>query len=218
LPPERPDESGGPRVQVYSGAGFGKVADFFGIDDPGFRGDARVAVGDVNGDGSGDLVVSAGFGGGPRISVSDGKALARGQLAALCHDFFLFEDTLRNGANAAAGDLDGDGFADVIGGGGPGGGPRVLGLSGQDLLREPGTEARVAANFFGSDVNNRGGIRVAGRNLDGDRRADLVAGDGTGAGSRVTGYLSKTVVPDATPPEQFALDAYPGFNGGVFVG
>ena len=49
-------------------------------------------------------------------------------------DFFAFEQTLRNGVFVAAGDLDGDGFAEVIAGGGPGGGPRVLALSGTDLL------------------------------------------------------------------------------------
>src|SRR5207248_6721301 len=58
-----PDEGGGPRVRVFSGKGFSQLADFFGIDDPAFRGGARAAVGDVNGDGAGDVIVAAGFGG-----------------------------------------------------------------------------------------------------------------------------------------------------------
>ena len=62
-----PDEGGGPRVRVLSGRGFGPVADFSGIDDPNFRGGARAAVGDVSRDGVADLVVAAGFGGGPRV-------------------------------------------------------------------------------------------------------------------------------------------------------
>ena len=61
-------------------------------------------------------------------------------------------------------------------------------------------------------------MRVAVKNLDGDARADLVVGSGTGAGSRVTGYLGKNIVADGTPPEQFAFDAFAGFSGGVFVG
>jgi hypothetical protein len=213
-----PDVSGGPRVRVFSGAGFGVVADFFGIDDPNFRGGARAGIGDVNGDGVGDLVVSAGFGGGPRVAGFDGLELSRGRFTRLFHDYFHFESALRNGIYVAVGDLDGDGSADVIGGGGPGGGPRVLALSGRDLLAAPATEADVVANFFGGDVNNRGGIRLVARDLDGDRRADLVVGDGTGAGSRVTGYLGKNVTLGATPPEQFAFEAYPGFEGGVYVG
>lgn len=33
-----PDQGGGPRATIYSGNGFGKIADFFAIDDPNFRG------------------------------------------------------------------------------------------------------------------------------------------------------------------------------------
>ena len=55
--------------------GFGLMADFFGIDDPDFRGGARAAIGDVNGDGIGDLVVAAGFLGGPRVAGFAGKSL-----------------------------------------------------------------------------------------------------------------------------------------------
>src|SRR6202012_5187147 len=61
-----PDESGGPRVEVYEGGDFAEVANFMGIDDPNFRGGARAAVGDINGDGHAEVIISAGFGGGPR--------------------------------------------------------------------------------------------------------------------------------------------------------
>src|SRR5207248_3357299 len=66
-----PDPGGGPRVRVFSGQTLAPVTDFFGIADPAFRGGARAAVADVNGDGTPDLIVSAGFGGGPRIAGFD---------------------------------------------------------------------------------------------------------------------------------------------------
>ena len=72
--------------------------------------------------------------------------------------------------------------------------------------------------FFAGDENNRGGIRITAKNLDGDNRADIVAGDGTGAGSRVTGYLGVNIPVNGTPPQDFSLDVFPGFTGGVFVG
>jgi hypothetical protein len=209
-----PDEGGGPRVRVFSGTGFNLIADFLGIEDPNFRGGARAAIGDVNGDGTGDLIVAAGFGGGPRVAAFNGVSIASGP-AKLFGDFFLFEPTLRNGVFVAGGDLDGDGFADVIAGGGPGGGPRVFALSGKSLISGNPTQL---ANFFAGDTGNRGGIRVAVKNLDGDAHADLVAGAGTAGGSRVTTYLGKNVPTDGAATEQLAFDAVPGFAGGVFVG
>jgi hypothetical protein len=211
-----PDEGGGPRCRVFDGkASFGLLADFFGIDDPSFRGGARAAVGDVNRDGVGELVVAAGFQGGPRVAGFDGKTLASGNPQRVFADFFAFEQTLRNGVFVTAGDLDGDGFAEVIAGGGPGGGPRVTAFSGKALLANA---YEMKANFFGGDEGNRGGIRVAVKDLDGDDRADLVVGAGSGAGSRVTTYLGKALSPAAAPPAHFDFDAYPGFAGGVFVG
>ena len=67
-------------------------------------------------------------------------------------------------------------------------------------------------------LDDRGGARVAVKDLDGDVNADLVVGAGTGAGSRVTGYLGKDVQPAGVPPAAFDFDAFPGFTGGVFVG
>src|SRR5207245_3358700 len=119
------------RVLGYSGKDGSLLANFYGIDDPDFRGGARPAVGDLNGDGRQDLVVAAGFGGGPRVAFYDGTTVtSKAGPAKLINDIFVFEDTLRNGVFVAAGDLNGDGFADLIVGGGPGGGPRVPALDG----------------------------------------------------------------------------------------
>lgn len=210
-----PDEGGGPRVRVFDGRDFSQVADFFGIDDPNFRGGARPAVGDLNGDGVGDLIVAAGFGGGPRVAAFDGTSLSEGVFTRRPFaDFFAFEEGLRNGVYVAAGDIDGDGLAELVAGGGPGGGPRVTVFGGAGLSRK---ELDRRADFFAGDVANRGGVRVAVKNLDGDPLADLVVGSGTGAGSRVTAFGGKSLTGGA-PPEQFAFDAFAGFVGGVFVG
>jgi hypothetical protein len=191
------------------------VANFYGIEDPTFRGGARAAVGDVNGDGVGDLVVSAGFQGGPRVAGFDGRSVAAGGAVRLFGDFFAFEPTLRNGVFLAVGDLDGDGYAELIAGGGPGGGPRVTAFSGRGLLG--GRQAEVA-NFFAGDVTNRGGVRLAAKDLDGDDRADLVVGSGTGTGSRVTAYRGTDFGLFAAPAPLSDSEAFPGFTGGVYVG
>jgi hypothetical protein len=214
-----PDEGGGPRVMVLDGNGFTKMADFFGIDDPNFRGGARAAAGDMDGDGFAEIAVSAGFGGGPRVSIYDGAALAQGRREHPIGDFFLFESGLRNGAYLALGDVTGDGLADLVGGAGPGGAARVLIVSSADLFAQ-GPVAAIAspvASFFAGDLENRGGIRVVTKDLDGDSLADLVTGAGSGGGTGVTAYLGKDILANPTAPF-FSMEAFPGVNTGVFVG
>jgi hypothetical protein len=93
----------------------------------------------------------------------------------------------------------------------------VLVLAGADVLAGRADASRPVANFFAGNTANRGGVRVVVKNLDGDAKADLVVGDGHGAGSRVTGYLGADLV-GGSAAERFALDAFPGFTGGVYVG
>ncbi len=204
-----PDGGGGPRVRVFSGKGFGQLADFFGIDDPAFRGGARAATGDLNGDGVADLVVSAGTGGGPRVAVVDGKSNFARKLVA---DFFAFENSLRNGLFPAVGDVDGDGLSDLVAGAGPGGGPRVVAFSGRDLLAAPAVQTRLA-DYFAGDPNRRDGVRVAVKDLDGDAKADVVAA----VGATVLAYSGKGLKPGAVTAD-LSPDLLPGQSGGVFVG
>jgi hypothetical protein len=115
--------------------------------------------------------------------------------------------------------VDGDGNGDVIGGGGPGGAPRVLVISGKALFAQGATAAIAApvANFFAGDIANRGGIRVAVKDLDGDGHADVVTGAGGGGGSGVATYRGKDLVNGSLAAADL-FDAVPGFLGGVFVG
>jgi len=207
------DVNGGPVVKIFSGVDGSEMAAFFGIEDPNFRGGARVATGDINGDGTPDLLVAAGFGGGPRIAIYDGKSLRPGMKPVkLLPDFFVFEETLRNGVFISSGDLNNDGFAEVIVAGGPGGGPRVFALSGKELITA-GNSVQVA-NFFAGDPNNRNGVRVTVKDLDGDNRADLVTG---GEGS-VSAFAGSGIPTDGTPTGMLNAPALQGLMGGIAVG
>ena len=175
-----PDQGGGPRVKVVGvqGSTIQTRADFFGINDSSFRGGARVAAGDVNGDGRPDLIVAAGIGGGPRVSIIDGNSVLSNTPRNLTADFFAFDPTLRNGVYVTVGDLNNDGFGDLIFGAGPGGGPRVRALSGQALITS-GLQTPLGDVFVG-DVNQRGGVRVTAKDLNGDGQIEIVTGSGTG--------------------------------------
>jgi hypothetical protein len=210
-----PDEGGGPRVRVFNGKTFAQIADFFGIQDINFRGGARAAVGDLNNDQSGDIVVSAGFGGGPRIAAFSGATLTTDGGPKLFGDFFAFEQSLRNGAFVAVADVNGDGFAELIAAAGPGGSPRVKVLNGKTLITSSGQTQTPIVDFFAGDVNSRGGVRIFARDLNGDGFAELFAADANG--NSVRRYIGTVLKAGGTDiSTQFTV--LQSRTGGVFVG
>ncbi|MBN9523508.1 VCBS repeat-containing protein [bacterium] len=223
-----PDQGGGPRVTVFGRGADGTTtvrANFLGIDDASFRGGARAALGDVNADGTPDVVVAAGFGGGPRTAVFAGQSVLAGSPARLVADFFAFPGSdalnLRNGSFVAVGDVTGDGYADLVFGGGPGGAPRVFILSGALVSAGDvaGAQAAPVANFFaGGDLSDRGGARVGVTRADADGRADVVVGSGAGRPAGVRVYLGKDFA--SGEPAVQLLDPLGGavLADGVYVG
>jgi hypothetical protein len=163
-----------------------------------FTAGVRVAVGDVNGDGWADIVTGAGPGGAPHVKVFDG---ATGDELA---SFFAYPADFTGGVYVAAGDVDGDGRADIVTGAGPGAAPHVKVFSGS-------TGAELSS-FFAYDAGFSGGVRVAVGDVNGDGQPDIVTGAGPGAGPHVKVFDGATG--DALA-SFFAYDA--GFGGGVFV-
>ena len=157
-------------MRVFSGANLSELASFFAYD-PAFGGGVNVAAGDVDGDGLADIITGAGAGGGPHVRAFSGADLS--ELAS----FFAFDPTFAGGVSVAAGDIDGDGFADIIAGAGPGGGPDVRVVSGADLSE--------LTSFFAYDPAFGGGVNVATGDLNGDGRTDVITAAGPGGGPHV---------------------------------
>ncbi len=218
------DQGGGPNVRIFSLQGSNPVltASFWGIADPNFRGGARIAAGDINGDGVDDLVVAAGFTGGPRVAIYDGRTVLSGNPERLVGDFYAFEPNLNNGSYVAVGDFDGDGFADVAFGAGPGGGPRVRVAGGRTLIQQGATTALDAplANFFAGDSATTGGVRVTASDVDGDGVSDLVAAAGQNTQSQVWVYGGRSIAGGGSPTQMAAGFVYGGasLSDGVYVG
>lgn len=166
--------------------------------DPKFLGGVRTATGDVDGDGYADIVTGPGPGGGPDIEVFSGKD------GRLIHHFFAFSPSFTGGVFVAAGDVNNDGFADIIVGAGAGGGPNVVVVSGRD--------GGLLFNFFAYDAGFTGGVTVSAGDTDGDGFADVGTGAGFGGGPNVRVFSGRDL---SLLANFLAYDV--NFNGGVAV-
>ena len=166
---------GGPAVNIYSGLDNSLITSFFAFEED-FTGGVQTAVADVNNDGISDVIVGAGAGGGPRVIVYDGATNFTTQL----FDFFAFSTEFSGGVDVAAGDFNADGFADIVVGAGPGGGPQVNIFDGQT--------GNVLTQFFAYDQSFRGGVTVAVGDVDGSSFNSVITGAGAGGGSHVKSF------------------------------
>lgn len=153
---------GGPHVRVFDGRDRTELANFFAYA-PTFTGGVNVAVGDLDGDGRGEVVIGSGLGGGPHVRVVNGDGTDR-------FSFFAYAPTFAGGVNVAVGDVNGDGLGDVVTGAGPGGGPHVQVFRGTDLS--------VLMSFFAFDKRHRGGAFVSVGDAFADGVPDVVVGSG----------------------------------------
>ncbi|MCS6852227.1 MAG: DNRLRE domain-containing protein [Gemmataceae bacterium] len=188
---------GGPHVQVFSGNDLSLLYSFFAYS-PAFTGGVLVAAGDINGDGFADIITGADAGGGPHVRAFSGKDLS------VLVNMMAYDPTFLGGVRVATGDVNGDGFADVITTPGPGGGPHVRAFSGKD--------GSVLLNFFAFDATMTAGLHLATGDVTGDGRADLIIGSGAGATSTVRVFRGS----DGALLSQFTPYG-PGFTGGTYV-
>lgn len=79
--------------------------------------------------------------------------------------------------DVAGGDFNADGFADMVVGAGPGGGPQVNIFDGRT--------GNILTQFYAYDVSFTGGVTVAVGDVDGSSFNSVVTGAGAGGGSHV---------------------------------
>src|SRR4051795_427654 len=154
----------GPNVRVYDGATGALVRSFFAYD-AGYQGGVTVAAGDVDGDGRADIIT------GTQSGAGHVKAFS-GATNTVIRSFLAYDATFTGGVNVAAGDVDGDGRADIVTAPVSGAGPNVKAFN--------GATGALLRSFFADSPSYTDGLDVAAADLNADGRAEIVTGRGPG--------------------------------------
>ena len=162
----------------------------------------RCAVGDVNGDGVADYIFGTAAGYPPRVVAIDGVTL---NVQTPLFSKYAFPVNFTGGVFVSAVNFNGVGPDEIIVGAGAGGGPnvKIFDLSGNTLL-----------SFFAFSPNYRGGVSVAGNDLNADGIEEIITGSATTSSNvRVFGYNPATMILE----QQVSFYAFPNFQGGINV-
>jgi hypothetical protein len=172
----------------------------------------QVAVADVNGDGRADIIVLAQLADGTQVKVldADGSQL---------DSFYVLEPGIVPGASLAAGDLNGDGKAEIVIGGGPTTAPWPPVTNGPDqrvvVYHGDGT---VVGGFSAYPGVFQGGVRVALADVNGDGRPDMITAPGPGTAPEIGIYSQKWLNGQDQGTRLSHFLAYESsFSGGVNV-
>ena len=209
------DSGGGPIVKISfaDGSGFS----FFAYDTS-FTGGVRTAIGDVNGDGTPDLITAAGPGGGPHVviwTITPGVPYATVQSG-----FFAFEPGFTGGITLATGNINGDlsssgkSLDDIIVGAGAGGGPRVKAFAGNASFAAINNQSQLV-DFFAYAPEFNLGVNVAAGDRTSDGNDEIITGAAQGGGPHVQVWQISNGSANSIQ-SFFAFD--PTFLCGVFVG
>lgn len=198
---------GGPHVRTFKLVGttgtrtFEGAPGFFGA--PGeFTGGLTVASADTNGDNADEIILGAASNGQPVVYVWNYNP-ATNTPTTRANPFLAYTPEFLGGISVAAGDLDGDGKAEIVTGAGRGGGPHVRVFS--------GTGGGLPGSAFAYDPGFTGGVNVAVGDVDADGTNEIITAAGPGGGPHVRTF-NVDMVPQAT-----SFMAYGAFNGGVYV-
>lgn len=156
---------GGPHVRVFNSNGQAESQPnrLFAYANS-YRGGVRVAAGDIDQDGTDEIITGTGENGGPHLRVFEKDGHVRGI------EFFPFAKSFRGGMDVASGDFDGDGKADIA----------VSQFSKGQAWVKVYRYNSARAILFESNVfgNLECGATVAMGDVDDDNRAELIVGAG----------------------------------------
>jgi hypothetical protein len=191
---------------------------------------ANVAVGDIEHDGYADIVTGA-TAGNPQVNVYRGQDIAARAFrpvagASLLAEFFPYGLNFNIGANVAVGDIEHDGYPDIVTGP-TAGNPDVHVYRGRDIATRsfsPILGGSLITQFFAYALNFNVGAYVAVGDTDGDGYGELITG-ATNGNPDVRVYRGRDIArgtldpsrPAASQIDQFFAFTL-GYDAGVTVG
>jgi len=134
-----------------------------------FKSGINISVGDLENDGTVEIVTGTENGGGPQVRVFNHEGVL------INPGFFAYAKDFRGGVNVTIGDLNGDNIKEIITGAGFNGGPHVRMFKKDGTLINPG--------FFAFDPLFRGGVNVASADVNGDGIDEVITAPGLGGTS-----------------------------------
>jgi len=170
-----PGPGGGPHIRVFNMQG--QLESQFFAYATSFRRGVNVAVGDLDGDGIAEIVTGTGPLSAPHVRVFDGQGHLKKQ-------FFAYPSSFRIGINVAVGDVNNDGFGEIITAPVNNGGPHIR-VFNKDL--------KLISQFFAYGTTYRGGVNLAIGDVEADGTKEIITGTSEGKAPhlRVFNYLGQ---------------------------
>lgn len=171
-----------------------------------FRGGVQLATGDIDADGADDIVTSPYLNGGPNVRVFKVNSSNKLQLLA---GTMAYASTYRGTLSMSVGDLDGDGYGEIVLA------PKTSGNSLVKVLRYASRKLNVVDSFMAYDANFRGGVNLFVNDVDGDGYAEVMTSPASNGGPNVRVYDYNT---GAEVLKKWFWIFPIGFRGGVNFG
>lgn len=171
-----PMTGGGPQVRVFDGNG--NVKSQFMAYASTFRGGVALATGDINGDGTQEIITAPMSASAPHI-----RSFTRN--GVLVSQFFAYASTVRGGYHLTTGDVDGNGSVDIVVTPAAGLGPQVAEFTGSGQLIK---------RFMAYAPTFRGGLYASIGDVDGNGTNEVVVTPESGAGPQVRVFSSTGTV------------------------
>lgn len=190
-----PSANASANILVISGSTGGIFSSFIVF--PGYQGGINLSVGDINGDGSNEIIAASnGFAPGT-VGVFNGKGTRN------FFNFYPYGSQYLGAVTVTAIDTNGDGKYEIATGTGAGVAPHVKVFN---------DRMQTLASFYAFSVNYTAGINLAAGDLNNDGRQELIVATNGGVQATVK------VFNPLNPAQVRQTSVFPGFTGKIDIG